>query len=234
MAICAPEWQRPNERVSKQVRMTTHIDSGDEKRLWGCVTTPAPSISLRQPLSFPIDAVIASLRVAETGRCAFPKPHIPNSFHMEQDELFKVIQGRMCYVCNGKEGVAHTGAVVELPKGAVHTACTTWAALSFFQFWCDPTSEEDVIVEFTARPGRGMDERNINSAYGIFNSYFVAQKPVPFLQDMVIWYEAASAPGHFPKPFAIMAAYMFGGVIGRLAGYRGTYPLYTEQEAGKE
>ncbi|KAF9806228.1 hypothetical protein IEO21_08773 [Rhodonia placenta] len=57
------------------------------------------------------------------GSSTWTNGSIPNSFHMEQDELFKVIQGRMCYVCNGKEGVAHTGAVVELPKGAVHTVC---------------------------------------------------------------------------------------------------------------
>lgn len=66
------------------------------------------------------------------------------SFHRRQAEFFKVvrdtyaleftrsrkikptmkIQGRVCYVLDGKEGVALPGSIVDLPEGRVHSVCS--------------------------------------------------------------------------------------------------------------
>ncbi|EPQ60188.1 hypothetical protein GLOTRDRAFT_89773 [Gloeophyllum trabeum ATCC 11539] len=160
----------------------------------------------------------------ETG--AFPLLH----WHRNQDEWFKVIQGRVGYVLDGKSGFVEKGTEVALPSGVIHT------------FWVDPNSPEKVIMEFTVRPGRGLDEEWIDSFYGVLNSCYEAKKPLSFLQAMVFCDEAISAPGHFPKPIGIFMAWFFGvaddlvpgRIIGRLAGYRGTYPQYVNQRKDKK
>jgi len=141
---------------------------------------------------------------------AYPPLH----FHRNQSEEVRVIQGRVGYVLEKRVGFASKGDVLQLPKGKRHT------------FWCDPTSEDDLIMEFSIRPGQGLDERWIDNFYGILESHYRVNKPVSFLQVMVFCDEGASAPGNLPKPIAILMAYVFGRVIGRLAGYKGSYPVY--------
>lgn len=73
-----------------------------------------------------------------------------------------------------------------------------------------------VDIAFNSVRRVSVDEQNINSAYGIFNSHYVVKKPVSFLQYMVIWDEADSAPGNMPKPLAVIVTYVFGELILRV------------------
>jgi len=148
---------------------------------------------------------------------AYPPLH----FHYLQTEWLKILQGRVGWVVEKEEGIACKGETVELPKGKVH------------KFWCDPTSEEDAVMEFTIRPGQGLDEQWLNNLYGILDSHYQAKKPVSFLQLMVIWDESASAPGAVPKPIGVLMSYVFGRIIGRLAGYKGSYPIYSQSRLPK-
>ncbi|TFK56927.1 hypothetical protein OE88DRAFT_1730359 [Heliocybe sulcata] len=148
---------------------------------------------------------------------AFPLLH----WHRNQNEWFKVIQGRVGYVLNGKEGVVTEGTLVTLKSGDIHT------------FWVDPTNEDNVIMEFTVRPGRGLDEAWVDSFYGVINSCYEAKKPMSLLQAMVFCDEAISAPGNVPKPIGIFLSWLFGGIIGRLAGYKGIYPQYCKKNSVK-
>lgn len=99
-------------------------------------------------------------------------------------------------------------------------------------------------MEFSVRPARGLDEQWIDSFYGVHNSAYQAKVPLSFLQAMVFYYEAASAPGNVPKPIGIAMAYVFGELyapekaelswdfpsigrwVGRWAGYKGIYDIY--------
>ena len=55
-----------------------------------------------------------------------------------------------------------------------------------------------------------LDERWIDSVYGVINSAYETGSPMSLLQLMVFWDEAASAPGNLPKPLAIAATYILG------------------------
>lgn len=149
---------------------------------------------------------------AGRGSAAFPPPH----WHRRQEEEFKVFQGSVGYVLDGIECIAYPGTVVKIPIGIDHA------------FWCDPHSKEDAIMEFTVRPGRGVDEQWINSLYGVLDSHYRIKKHLSFLQAMVLCDEADAAPGGIPKPIGILMVYIFGRILGRLAGYEGTYRMYNE------
>jgi len=142
---------------------------------------------------------------------AFPPLH----WHRGQIEYFDILQGRVGYLLDGQEGYASAGDQVVIPSGAIHT------------FWCDPTSEKDLIMDITSKPGQGLDEAWINSTYGIMESHYRANIPVSFLQLMVMWDEAASVPGEYPRILGLAIVFLFGHIIGRLAGYKGSYPVYS-------
>ncbi|KAF5381945.1 hypothetical protein D9615_004343 [Tricholomella constricta] len=138
-----------------------------------------------------------------------------NSWHRQQDEWFKVLSGRVGYVLNGKEGYASAGDLVSIPRGSTHT------------FWCDPSIGEDADLEFTARPGTGIDAEWLNTVYGIMDSLYRQGQTLGFLQVMVFALESDSGPGALPKWLGIILVAIFSR-IGLLAGYKATHPIYKD------
>jgi len=140
---------------------------------------------------------------------AYPLLH----WHRRQDEWIKVLSGRIGYVLNGKEFLGSAGDVVTIPRGATHT------------FWCDPSSGEDAVMEFTARPGSGIDAEWLNTVYGVMDSLYRQGKTLGFLQTMVWALDSESGPGVLPKWLGMLLVAIFGR-IGLMAGYKVTHPVY--------
>jgi len=107
------------------------------------------------------------------------------------------------------------------------------ASSDFTQFWVDPTGEEDLIMDFAARPGKGLDEAWIDSFYGVLDSCYRTKQAPHFLQLMAFYDASISLPGNIPKPLGTLIVYIFGHVIAPLAGFTGTYPMYVAETREK-
>ncbi|KAH9914739.1 uncharacterized protein B0H18DRAFT_1125322 [Fomitopsis serialis] len=185
--------------------------STPEKFMFRCQYNPKDPITGAGKLSSDCVSNELSDILLIAASVAFPPLH----WHRDQTEYFDIIQGRVGYVLDGQEGYASAGDQVVIPSGAIHT------------FWCDPTSEKDLIMDITSKPGQGLDEAWINSTYGIMESHYRANIPVSFSQLMVMWDKASSVPGEYPRILGLAIVFFFGHIIGRLAGYKGSYPVYS-------
>jgi len=145
------------------------------------------------------------------GRKALSSP--PLHWHRHQTEWFLIQGGTVGYEIDGVEKKASKGEVVEIKHGRIHF------------FWCDPTDGEDLILDITVRPAKGLDEQWFNSTYGYFESCYKKKINPPFWQVMASWYDADAVPGMVPKPIGLAIIYIFGN-IAKWAGYKGVYPIY--------
>ncbi|KZV89862.1 hypothetical protein EXIGLDRAFT_838244 [Exidia glandulosa HHB12029] len=151
-----------------------------------------------------------------TGKGKASPSRPPEHWHRYQTEWFTILDGSLGYLVNGVEHKAKKGDVVTLQPGNVHS------------FWCDPKDGEDLTIDITLRPGKGLDEEWVYSVYGYFESAFVQGKGLSFLQLMVFWDEAEGVPGTVPKWIGRFLVWTFGKHVGRWAGYKGTYQLYAD------
>ena len=79
-----------------------------------------PAIGLQLFVRVPHDTTEENLSVIET----INEPGFGPPLHRHpQTEIFRVIEGRYLYECNGKRFIAETGDVVTIPGGSVHAFC---------------------------------------------------------------------------------------------------------------
>lgn len=86
--------------------------SRDEK----LIEVPAIGLSLRVPL--PPEASEGAISIIETENA----PGFGPPLHSHpQTEVFRILEGRYLFTCDGQEFEAEAGDVVSIPSGAVHT-----------------------------------------------------------------------------------------------------------------
>jgi quercetin dioxygenase-like cupin family protein len=151
------------------------------------------------------------------------KNSIPAHYHQSYTERFEILSGRARYLVGKEEHTAGKGETVVLPPRIAH-----------MHPWSDSNEELRVHMFSEADPPdlKGLNA-NINAAitqYGLARDGKVGKDGhAAFLQQAV---SATSVlPGACPAGISIGAARVFLGffaVLGRLAGYRVSYPEYGE------
>ncbi len=146
-----------------------------------------------------------------------PTPaRMPAHFHPEQLETFTIKAGALTYVLDGAPArIAKAGDTVAVKPGVTH------------QWWND--GPETVEMVGTLEPaGRWVDF--METIYGLTNEGKVSSRGIPHpLQIAVIAWEFRHewVPAAMPRP-ARMLVLPVAAAIGRILGYRPTYPRYSE------
>lgn len=153
--------------------------------------------------------MVADLRVRPGGAV------LGAHYHPTIDEKFTVLEGQITYMKNGQQGVLKPGESADMPRGTSH------------DFWNAGTEEARVIVEI--RPAARFEEMTI-TLFGLAREGKTNRKGMANpLQMAVIGQEFADVVVFLSPPprmqramFAVMAP------LGRLMGYKATYPHYYE------
>jgi quercetin dioxygenase-like cupin family protein len=149
------------------------------------------------------------------------KNSIPAHYHSSYSERFEILSGRARYLLGKEERTAEAGETLVLPPRIVHMHPGS-----------DSNEELHVRLLSEANPAdlRGLNA-NINAAitqYALANDGKVDKEGhATFLQRAVSGYSVL--PGACPAGMSIGAARVVLGVsaiVGRLAGYRASYPRY--------
>lgn len=151
------------------------------------------------------------------------KGSIPAHYHQSYTERFEILSGRARYLLGTQERTAGAGETVVLPPRIVH-----------MHPWSDSDEELHVRMRSEADPPdpRGLTA-NLNAAitqYGLARDGKVDKDGhAAFLQRAVSGYSVI--PGACPAGLSIARARVllgFFAMIGRMAGYRVSYPEYGE------
>ena len=140
----------------------------------------------------------------------------PEHFHPSYDEHFELLRGEFIFKINGSERSAQAGEKLTIPKGTPHT------------FRCVGAVPGVAVVE--TRPAARTGEV-VSTLFGMAHEGKLTPQGQPqLMQAMVIGSEYADDTvfTNPPPAIAIPIAKMLGP-IGRLLGYRATYPKYSEE-----
>lgn len=137
-------------------------------------------------------------------------------FHPSYDEHFELLQGEFIFKVNGSERNAKAGEKLTIPKGTPHT------------FRCVGNIHGVAIVE--TRPAARTGEI-ISTLFGMAHEGKLTPQGQPQLMHaMVIGSEYADDTVFTnPPPAITIPLAKILGPIGRLLGYRPTYPKYAEE-----
>ncbi len=140
----------------------------------------------------------------------------PEHFHPSYDEHFDILRGEFIFKINGQERKAHAGEQLRIEKGTPHT------------FRC--VGETHGVATVETRPAARTGEV-ISTLFGMAHEGALTPQGQPkLMQAMVIGGEYAddtvftSPPPNIAIPLAKALA-----PIGRLLGYRPTYPKYADK-----
>lgn len=149
-----------------------------------------------------------------------PPPH----WHALQDEIFRVVTGRMVATIAGRETVVGADECVHIPRGDYHT-------------FANASDSESLVVDVKLDPdNRLRDERFFRNAYGYLDDVTAAgRSPSPFQTLLFLWsadiIPAIPGPKWLMAPLSRFLGYVGGVVIGKwILGYRESYPEYTPAE----
>jgi len=143
------------------------------------------------------------------------EPHV----HPRQEERFEVLAGRMRGKIDGREQTAEQGDVVVVSPGTPHA------------WWNDGDDEVHLLLEF--RPALRTAEF-FETAFGLARNGKTDERGVPnVLQRAVLIkeFEGEIYPAFAPLP-VVKTLMTVVAPIGKLFGYRGYYPEYSEHEPG--
>ncbi len=143
-------------------------------------------------------------------------PEVPEHYHLRQEERFVVISGRMGVRAAGKEQMLGPGEEIVVPPGTPHT------------FWNAGEEEMHHVVEL--RPALDM-ETFFETVFGLQrDGRFPVEgekRPPNLFQGALIVTEYENYLARPPVPVQKL---LFGALafVGRLLGYRASYPEYSD------
>lgn len=149
--------------------------------------------------------LVADLRIRPGGAV------LGEHYHPTITERFTVVSGQLEYILNKKRGVVKAGETLDLPPGIAHD-------------WWNATDEEvRVIVQI--KPALRF-EQMINTTFGLAREGKTNKKGMPsMLQLAVIVTEFKDVMRLTNPPVWLQdILFFFIAPIGRLAGYKATYP----------
>jgi mannose-6-phosphate isomerase-like protein (cupin superfamily) len=140
------------------------------------------------------------------------KPAIPLHKHLQCEERFEVVAGRLGVILDGERRVLSVGEKVIIPPGTPHT------------FWNAGDGELRFITE--VRPP-GKLQTYWETVFGLAQDGKVGKNGLPNLLQLAVVAPLADSydPG-LPLPVLKLVIAVLGG-IGRLLGYQESYPQYT-------
>lgn len=152
----------------------------------------------------------------------FVRPHhapVPDHVHARQEERFVVVSGRMGVRAAGTEKVLGAGEEVVVPPGTPHT------------FWNAGDGELHHVVEL--RPAL-KSETFFETVFGLRRDGKLADGKTPnplMMAPVVVEYENWLA-----GPPVVLQKLLFHplALLGRLIGYRSSYPKYSATPEGHE
>ena len=135
-----------------------------------------------------------------------PPPHV----HYAQTESFTVLEGRMGYFLDGRNGTVAKGQSVSIPPGLPHF------------FWnAGDAAGKDLLVRITLRPA-GEARRFFENLAGLSRDYGSVER-VPPLQLLQL-FAAGGVDLAVPEP----AQWLLRNVLPPLAALHGCKPFYDE------
>lgn len=139
--------------------------------------------------------------------------------HPEQDEHFEILAGTATFLLDGSERSAEVGASFTVPAGHPHN------------WWNSGTDEVHAVVEF--RPAL-RTEVFFETFFGLAKAGKVNAKGLPNLLQMAVILRAFAPEIRLAKPPRAVQTLAFAPLafIGRLLGYRASYPAYSSKELG--
>jgi quercetin dioxygenase-like cupin family protein len=167
--------------------------------------------------------ILQSARQTDSGALrgeyfAAPCASVPEHAHRRQEERFEVVSGTLGVRVGGRELSLSPGQNAVGPPGVPHE-------------WWNPSDEEEVHFLFEVRPGLRV-ETTLETVRGLArDGKTIGMVPKNPLQLVVLAHELGSwmvlKPGQ-KALFALVASLAF---VGRLLGYRASYPKYSGSKA---
>lgn len=142
------------------------------------------------------------------------KPAIPLHIHLQCEERFEVVDGQLGVILDGERRVLAVGEQVLIPPGTPHT------------FW---NAGEGELRFFTDVRPPGQLQTYWETVFGLAEEGKVGKNGLPnLLQLAVVAPLADSYAPNVPISLTNLAMAVLGG-IGRLLGYKESYPQFSQQ-----
>lgn len=142
------------------------------------------------------------------------EPHIPLHIHLVSEERFEVRIGKLGVII-GKEKnkkILNVGESILIPPGTPHT------------FW--NTGEEDLHFITDIKPP-GQFQAYWETMFGLARDGKVNSQGLPNILQLMVLAQIADSYTPDPPPAVLKFIIAILGTIGRLLGYRETYPQYS-------
>lgn len=136
----------------------------------------------------------------------------PDHVHPRQEEHFETISGTLRARVGGEERTLRAGERMVVPPGVGHT------------WWIEGEEDGHVVVEF--RPALNT-ETFFETMYGLARDGKVDENGIPPLLQMAII--CRTYENYLPSPPIALQKSLFGilAPVGKLMGYRASYPEYS-------
>lgn len=134
--------------------------------------------------------------------------------HLRQEERFTVLSGSVAFKLDGVERIATAGETVIAPAGTPHV-------------WWNPGDQEArMLIEM--RPALHFEEQ-MRTLYGLGRDGKTNAKGLPNVLQVAVFMHAYRDELAMAKPPLAVQRLVFGllAPLGRLAGFRASYPAYT-------
>ncbi|MCB0032394.1 MAG: cupin domain-containing protein [Anaerolineales bacterium] len=144
------------------------------------------------------------------------QPAIPRHIHLQSEERFEVVQGQLGVILDGERQLFVSGEQLLIPPGTPHT------------FWNAGEGELRFITD--VRPP-GRQQTYWETVFGLAEDGKVGKNGLPHpLQLAVVAPLADSYAANVPVPVMKVIISVLGS-IGRLLGYKESYPQYSTQKS---
>ena len=140
----------------------------------------------------------------------------PEHIHLRQEERFETVSGVLRARVDGQERTLGAGEAMVVPAGTSHT------------WWIDGEEDAHVLLEF--RPALNT-ETFFETMYGLVRDGKVGEDGVPPLLQVALISSAYEI--YLPRPPVAMQKALFAVLVpvGKLMGYRASYPEYSGEDA---
>jgi len=153
---------------------------------------------------------------------AAPRAKVPEHVHREQEERFEVISGTLCIRMGGREMTLNPGQSAVGPPGIPHK-------------WWNPSEDEQVHLLVGLRPGRDV-ETLLETLLGLARDGKTTRTGIPknplqlavLLDELGRWAYVTEVP--MPVQKVLLVPLVSLAFVGRLLGYKASYPEYSGSE----
>jgi quercetin dioxygenase-like cupin family protein len=153
---------------------------------------------------------------------AAPRAKVPEHVHREQEERFEVVSGTLGLRVEEREMTLSPGQSAVGPPGVPHK-------------WWNPSEDEEVHLLVGLRPGRGV-ETWLETLLGLARDGKTTRTGIPknplqlavMLDELGRWAYVTGVPMPVQKVLLVPLASL--AFVGRLLGYKASYPEYSGSE----